>query len=85
MPSAVVETQALNAGMEALQKATLFVSNFIYAKYDRNGPPSASQIISIAETRRGYALLHPSDAPTHLPHPAFSAETDPISRGHCWK
>ena len=23
--------------------------------------------------------------PTHLPHPTFTAHTEPISQGHCWK
>ena len=37
------------------------VSNSIYATKDRNGPPSANQLVSIAEHSRSHAACtHPS-------------------------
>ena len=49
--------------IEALQGETL-VSNPIYAKKDRNGPPSANQVTSKDEPRRSHAVctfgcIHP--------------------------
>jgi len=44
------------------------VSNSIYAKKDRNDPPSANQVTSKDEPRCGHAMLFaPSGTPTHLP------------------
>ena len=48
------------------------VSNSIYAKKDRNGPPSANQGASKDEPRHGHAVG--TLQPTHLP----------LSRPFCW-
>jgi len=49
--------------MEALQGEIAS----IYAKKDRNGPPSANQVASKDEPRCCMpCCLHPSGAPTHL-------------------
>ena len=57
------------------------VSNSIYAKKDRNGPPSANQVASKDEPRLGHAVctlrVHP---PTSL-CPALSAHAEPKSQG----
>jgi len=43
------------------------VSNSIYAKNDRNGPPSANQVTSKDKPRRGHAVctlwVHPPTSP----------------------
>jgi len=43
------------------------VSNSIYAKKDRNGPPSANQVASKDEPRRGHAVC--TFGCTHPPPP----------------
>ena len=44
------------------------VSNSIYAKKDRNGPPNANQVVSTAEPRLSHAVctlqVHPSTSPS---------------------
>ena len=42
------------------------VSNSIYAKKDRNCPPSANQVVS-RDKPDSACCLHPLGAPTHLP------------------
>jgi len=48
-------------------KVRLLVSNSIYTKKDRNGPPSANQVISKDEPRHGQAVcilwVHPPTSP----------------------
>ena len=57
----------------------------VQKKKDRNGPPSANQVTSRDQPRRGHAVctlwVH---SPTS-PCPALSAEAEPISKGHCRK
>ena len=66
-------------------KVRSLVSNSIYAKKDRNGPPSANQVASKDEPRRGHAVctlwVHPPTSPSL----ALSAHTEPKSQGHCRK
>ena len=56
----------------------------IYTKKDRNGPPSANQVISRDKPRHGHAVctlqLHPPTSPC----PALIAEAEPISKGRKW-
>jgi len=61
------------------------VSNPIYAKKDRNGPPSANQVISSGKPRCGHAVYTLWVNPPTSPYPALSAEAEAISKGHCWK
>ena len=55
------------------------VSNSVYAKKDRNGPPSANQVASKDEPRRGHAVctlqVHPptSPCPTLSPFPSSAS------------
>ena len=74
--------------MEALQGEVL-VSNsiyMIYAEKDRNGPPSANQVVSRDEPRRGHAVctlsVHPSTLPfllkNHLSPRDRSHETESL-------
>jgi len=66
-------------------KVRSLVSNSIYAKEDRNGPPSANQVASKDEPRRGHAVC---TLQVHLPTspcPALSAHVEPKSQGHCRK
>jgi len=48
-------------------KVRSLVSNSIYAKEDRNGPPSANQVASKHESRCGHAVctlwVHPPTSP----------------------
>ena len=68
--------------MEALQGERLLVSNSIYAKKDRNGPPSANQVASKDEPRRGHAVCTLRVYPPTLPCPTLSAHAEPKSQGH---
>jgi len=61
------------------------VSNSIYAKKDRNGPPSANQVASRDEPKCGHAVCTLRADPPTSPYPALSAEAEHISKGHCWK
>jgi len=51
-------------------KVRSLVSNSIYAKKDRNGPPSANQVISRDKTRHGHAVctlwVHQPTSPMQL-------------------
>ena len=58
------------------------VSNSVYAKKDRNGLPSANQVISIAKPRHSHAVY---TLRVHLPTSpcsTLSAEAEPISKEH---
>ena len=66
-------------------KVRLLVSNSIYAKKDRNGPPSANQVASKDEPRRGHAVCTLRVHPPTSPCPALSAHAEPKSQGHCQK
>ena len=61
--------------IEALQGETL-VSNPIYAKKDRNGPPRANQVASKDEPRRSHAVctlrVHPPTSPWHVNNKRWS-------------
>ena len=70
--------------MEALQ-GEIAVSNFIYAKEGRNGPPSANQVISTDEPRHGHAVCTLQVHPPTSPCPTLFAEAELNSIGHCWK
>ena len=66
-------------------KVRSLVSNSIYAKKDRNGPPSANQVTSKDEPRRGHAVCTLWVHPPTSPCPALSAHAEPMSQGHCRK
>ena len=55
----------------------LLVSNSIYAKKDRNGPPSADQVASKDEPRHGHAVCTLRVHPQTSPCPALSAHAEP--------
>jgi len=61
------------------------VSNSIYAKTDRNGPPSANQVASKDEPRCNHAVYTLQVHPPTSPCPALSAAAEPKSQGHCRK
>ena len=63
----------------------LLVSNSIYAKKDRNGLPSANQVISKDKPRCGHAVWTLRVQPPTSPSPALSAHAEPKSQGHCRK
>ena len=52
------------------------VSSSIYTKKDRNGPPSANQVVSRDEPRRGHAVCTLQVHPPTSPCPTLSAETE---------
>jgi len=56
------------------------VSNSIYAKKDRNGPPSTNQVASKDEPRRSHAVCTLQVHPPAYPYPALSTEAEPISK-----
>ena len=64
-------------------KVRMIDSNSIHAKRDKNGPPIATHVVSIANPRCSHSILwvHPPTSP----YPTISAEVEPISKGHCWK
>jgi len=62
--------------MVALQ-GEIASSNFIYAKKDRNGPPSANQVSSKEEPRRGHAVCTLWVHPPTSPYLAVSAHAEP--------
>ena len=66
-------------------KVRSLVSNSIYDKKDRNGPPSANQVASKDEPRCGHAVCTLRVHPPTSPCPALSAHTEPKSQGHCRK
>jgi len=49
----------------------LLVSNSIYARKDTNGPPSANQVASKDEPRRGHAVCTLRVHPPTFPVPPF--------------
>ena len=70
--------------MEALQGESL-VSNSIYAKKDRNGPPIATLVSSKDEPRHGHAVCTLWVHPPTSTCPTLSAHAEPKSQGHCSK
>ena len=66
-------------------KVRSLVSNSIYAKKDRNGPPSANQVASKDDPRHSHAVCTFRVHPPTSPSPALSAHAEPKSQGHCWK
>jgi len=61
-------------------KVRSLVSNFIYAKKDRNGPPSANQVASKDEHRNGHAVSTLQVHPPTSPCPALSAHAESKSQ-----
>ena len=53
------------------------VSNSIYAKKDRNGPPSANLVTSKDEPRRGHAVCTLQVHPPTSPCPALTQNLSP--------
>jgi len=67
-------------------KLRLLVSNSIYVKKDRIGPPSANQVTSKDELRCGHAVRTLRVHPPTSPVPPFLLTQNLLkSRGHCWK
>jgi len=64
-------------------KVRSLVSNSMYAKKDRNGPPSANQVASKHQPRHGHAVSTLRVHPPTSPCPALSAHAEPKSQGHC--
>ena len=60
-------------------KVRSLVSNSIYAKKDRNGPPSANQVASKDEPRCGHAVCTLRVYPPTSPCPALFAHAEPIN------
>jgi len=52
------------------------VSTPYMPKMDRNGPPSANQVISMDEPRHSHAVCTLGVHPPTSPHPILSAEKD---------
>ena len=67
--------------MEAPTRPEVCFSKPIHAKQQGNGPPSASQGLSI--TSEVAMLFAPLGAPTHFTRPTLSAEAEPVSKGQC--
>ena len=66
-------------------KVRSIVSNSIYAKKDRNGPPSANQVTSKDEPRCDHAVCTLRAHPPTSTCCTLSAHTEPKSQGHHWK
>ena len=67
--------------MEALQAE----NTCFYLQKNRNGTPSANQVVTAAKAGCGHAVCTLQVHSPSSPCPALSAETEPISKEHCWK
>ena len=81
----VAEKRALKFWKWRPYKVRSLVSNSIDAKKDRNGPPSANQVTSKHQPRRGHAVCTLRVHPPTSPCPTLSAHAEPISWSHCRK
>ena len=62
----------------------MLVSISVFAKKDKNGPPSANQLISTAKPRRNHGVCTLWIHPLTSPYPVISTEAEPVCKGLCY-